>query len=301
MSLSGSITMAILRIIRPGKGSFSDVEKSKKKAEKENAAFVFSMPKSRKAKLSLLTGAAKPCLIIQPNKRANTDKAILYIYGGVTNNWKTQRSMAISYAAAAGTEVWYPVYPSMTEVSIEETVDYLVQIYRTMTKRFAPEKIALSGVSMGGLYALEIVNSINHRELDIPMPGLVLAHSPGGVPDNEEDWTLMREYEKRDPLFSEADLRVIEKITPHDGPIPGWLLYPARGDFRNAPPTYLYYGEEMLAGNAPLYRRAFEKSGTEDRLHIQIAENMMHGYSCMPVFPESRKSYSETLELIRKL
>lgn len=201
MSLSGNAAMAILRVIQPGKGSFADIDKSKKKAEKENAAFVFSVPKSRKAKFSLLQDTEKPCLIIDPKKRSYTDKAILYIYGGVTNNWKTQRSMAVNYAAAAGTQVWYPVYPAITEVSITETVDYLVQIYRRMTERFAPKKIILCGISMGGFFALQIINSINQRQLDIPMPGLLLAHFPGGTPDTEEDWALMRAYEKRDSRY----------------------------------------------------------------------------------------------------
>ncbi|MBQ9155884.1 MAG: alpha/beta hydrolase [Eubacterium sp.] len=301
MSLSGSIAMAVLRLVKPGRGSFTDVEKSRRKAEKENAAFTFSMPKSKKADLALLPETEKPCLIIRPHRRKNADKAILYIYGGVTNQWKTQKSMAISYAAAAGTEVWYPVYPAVTEVSLEETVAYLADIYRKMTERFSPDKIVLSGVSMGGFFALQIINYINQRMPDIPMPGLVLAHSPGGMPDNERDWKRMRKYARRDPLFSEGDLRVLEELIPHQETFPGWLLYPARGDFRNAPPTYLYYGEEMLAGNAAFYRRAFKRSGAADRLHIQITRNMMHGYSCMPVFPESKKSYGETLELIRRL
>ena len=154
---------------------------------------------------------------------------------------------------------------------------------------------------MGGLFALQIVNSINKRSLDLPMPGLVIAQSPGGIPDNEKDWELIRRYEKRDPLFTEAELRSIEKLAPRNEPVPGWLLYPAQGDFHHAPPTYLYYGEEMLAGNAPLFQRSYERSGAADKLHIQITKNMMHGYSCVPVFPESKRSYNETLELIRQL
>lgn len=31
------------------------------------------------------------------------------------------------------------------------------------------------------------------------------------------------------PLFTEAELRSIEKLAPHNEPIPGWLLYPAQG------------------------------------------------------------------------
>lgn len=301
MSLSGNAAMAVLRLIKPGKGSFADEEKSRKKAEKENRAFRFSLPGNKKADYSLLPGTERPCLIIRPKRRSNTDKAILYIYGGVTNKWKTQRPMAVNYAIAAGTEVWYPVYPSMTEVSIEDTVSYLVEIYRKMTERFSPEKIVLAGTSMGGQYALAIISSINRRKLSLRMPGLLIAHSPGGAPDSEKDWELFRRFEARDPLFSEGDIRVIEKITPHSKPIPEWILYPSRGDFRDAPPSYLYFGEEMLAGNAPLYKRAYKAAGAEDRLHVRIVKNMMHGFSCMPVFPESRRCYRETLMLIREL
>ena len=301
MSLSGNAAMALLRLIKPGKGSFSDIEKLRKRAEKENGSFVFSMPKSRKAVFSLLPDTERECLIIQPEKLRDPGKAVLYIYGGVTNNWKTQRSMAVKYAADTGVQVWYPVYPSMTEVCMTDTIAYLTDIYRRMTERFAPGKIVLSGVSMGGFYALQIVNAINQLKLNLPMPGLVLAHSAGGSADNEEDWDLFRQYEKRDPFFSETDMRAVEKITPHTGQIPGWVLYPALGDFTNAPETYLYYGEEMPAGNAPLYKRAYERSGAGGKLHIEIVKNMMHGYSCFPAFPESRRSYYETLKLIAEL
>ena len=301
MSLSGNLAMGLLRLVRPGKGSFADLEKSRAKADRENARFVFTVPKSRKADFRLLEDAEKPCLIIRPKSLGCADKAILYIYGGVTNNWNTQRSMAVDYAVATGIETWYPVYPACSEVPVTETVACLVEIYRRMTERFAPEKIVLSGVSMGGYYALQIVNWINHYGLDLPMPGLLLAHSPGGTPDNEVDWDEMRKYERRDPMFSEADLRITERLMPQDGPLPRWLLSPARGDFRNAPPTYLYFGEEMLAGNAVTYRRAYEESGCGEQMHVEIVRNMMHGYSCMPVFPESKRAYYETLRLIEAL
>ena len=301
MSLSGDLAMGVLRVLEPGKGSFADPEKSRVRAEKENARFRFSMPRSRGAYFSLLAGTDKPCLIIRPKHLKRTDKAILYLYGGVTNNWQTQRSMAIRYAIDAGVETWYPVYPACTEVPLTQTVGYLADIYRRMTERYAPEKIILSGVSMGGYYALEIINWINHFSLPLPMPGLLLAHSPGGTPDTEADWEEMRRYEARDPMFSEDDLRVTEQIMPQNGPPPRWLLSPARGDFRSAPPSYLYFGEEMLAGNAVTYRRAYEQSGSGDKLHIEIAKNMMHGYSCMPVFPESKRAYYDTLALIEAL
>ena len=57
----------------------------------------------------------------------------------------------------------------------------------------------------------------------------------------------------------------------------------------------------MLAGNARLYRRAYARSGFGNRLHITIERNMMHAYSCLPVFPESKRAYRETVRLIQEL
>lgn len=226
MSISGKASMALMRMVKPGKGSFSDLGKLREKARRENEGFTFSYPRSGKTHYKLAEGTPRECLIIDPVKKRNSGKAILYIYGGVTNNWKTQRRMAVGLAADSGTQVWYPVYPSMSE-------------------------------------------------------------SPAGWPVREEDWDLFRKYEASDPMFSEGD---------NDR-----YLCPELGDFRNAPPTYLYYGEEMIAGSAPLYERAFERCDSSGNLHVTITKNMMHSYSCMPVFPESRKSYNEVLRLIDNL
>ena len=240
-------------------------------------------------------------MVVKPRHMAGPDKAILYLYGGVTNHWNTQRSMAVRCAVDAGVALWYPVYPSISEACVTDGLAYLAGIYRRMLEQYDAAKIAVSGVSMGGFYALELINYLNHEGIGLPMPGLLLAHSPGGVPDDEEDWEELRRHEACDPMFSEGDLRMTERLMPCDGPWPRWALSPARGDFTGAPPTYLYYGEEMLAGNAPLYRRAYARSGVGNRLHITIEKNMIHGYSCLPVFPESKRAYRETVRLIQEL
>ena len=301
MSLSGNLAMGLLRWIKPGKGSFSDLEKLRERARRENEGFTLRMPRNRKAECVLLPDTALPCMVVKPRHMAAPDKAILYLYGGVTNHWNTQRNMAVRYAVDAGVNVWYPVYPSISEACVTDGLAYLAGIYRRMLEKYDAAKIAVSGVSMGGFYALELINWINHEKPGLPMPGLLLAHSPGGVPDEEADWAEFRRYEACDPMFSEGDLRMTEQLMPCDGPLPRWALSPARGDFTGAPSTYLYYGEEMLAGNAPLYRRAYERSGVGDRLHITIEKNMIHGYSCLPVFPESKRAYRETVRLIQEL
>lgn len=303
MSISGDLTMGVLRALRPGKGSYRDLAALRRRAERENASFRFSMPHGRGISCHLVPGTERPCPVISPAGGAAEDKAVLYIYGGVTNTWRVQLPLAKRFACDTGVDVWYPVYPSMSEVPVAASVAYLVDVYLRMLEWYPARGIALCGVSMGGLFALQTVSAINKWELGVPMPGLVIAHSPGGFPDSEADRGPFRSYEHRDPLFAESDLRMTEAMTPRarGGEAMNWPLYPVEGDFHGAPPTYLYYGEEMLAGNAPLYRRAFERDGAGDRLHVTVTPNMMHCYSCLPVFPESRESYDEAVGLVKGL
>lgn len=97
MSLSGNLAMGLLRWIRPGKGSFSDLEKLRERARRENEGFVLRMPKHRRAECILLPDKDLPCMVVRPRRLADPDKAILYLYGGVTNHWNTQRNMAVRY------------------------------------------------------------------------------------------------------------------------------------------------------------------------------------------------------------
>ena len=303
MSLSGDIAIKIMRLIHPGKGSFKNIEKCRKRAEKENAKAKFIMPKNRKVKYELVDNTEYPCLIIRSKKNKSSDKnkAILYIYGGITNCWKIQIDFAVDYADRTGLDVWYPIYPSVSEVNITKSIDVLYNIYVKMTERYNHEKIAIVGLSFGGSFALEIINWNNRSKNPVGMPGLIIAHSPGGIPDTEEDWAELQKYEKKDPFFALCDVQVIPELTAHGEEVPNHSVTPIHENFKNAPPTYMYYGEEVLAGNAAAYRRAFERDGAGDRLHIDINENMMHVYSCMPVFPESKKSYFESVDLINNM
>ena len=146
MSLSGNLAMGLLRRIKPGKGSFSDLEKLRQRARRENEGFTLRMPRNRKAECVLLPDTTLPCMVVKPRHMADPDKAILYLYGGVTNHWNTQRNMAVRYAVDAGVNVWYPVYPSISEACVTEGLAYLAEIYRRMLAQYDAAKIVFSGI-----------------------------------------------------------------------------------------------------------------------------------------------------------
>ena len=92
--------------------------------------------------------------------------------------------------------------PSATEVSIMESIRICYETYCRMVKKYGAEHIAVVGGSFGGYYALQIINRINALNADTPMPGLVIALSPGGVPDDEESLNQMKALSKWDPIIS---------------------------------------------------------------------------------------------------
>ena len=108
-----------------------------------------------------------------------------------------------------------------------------------MTERYDPSKIVITGVSMGGMFALEIINAINRKYQSVPMPGLIIAHSPAGWPVDEKDWEQFRRYEKNDPMFSEGDLRITLKMVPGDMSLSEPYLFPCkfRSDGKQFPLT----------------------------------------------------------------
>ena len=70
---------------------------------------------------------------------------------------------------------------------------------------------------------------------------------------------------------------------------------------KNAPVTYVYYARETLAGNHRAYELRYKKCGCEDKMHMHIEDGMMHGYSCLPVFKESKLVFEEQINLINHI
>lgn len=305
MSLSGKITMGTMQMITnifpKAKINISNVEDELKKAKVYNNKHKYSTPKSRKALYKEVSIAGYPCLIIRAEKRYPIkDKAILYIHGGMRNSWKEELVVARGYSMRTGMDVWYPIYPSATEVPITKSIEVIYAMYRKMTMKYGADKIALMGCSFGGQFAFEMINWNNRCKTPVGMPAILIALSPGGVPEAEEDWRLMRKYAEKDPIINIQAMELIEDVCVSFGEeIPGHALHPIEEDFHNAPPTYVYYAEETCAGNAAAYVRAYERDGSGDKMHMHIQLGMMHGYACIPIFPESRRAYREQIELIR--
>lgn len=306
MSFAGRFAYRILKIttiIFPFmKTKITDVEKELEKSKRINEKNKFVFPIDKKSLYKEVKVRGYPCLIIRSKKTKNKeDRAILFIYGGITRQWKAEIGMARGYGDRTGMDVWYPIYPPITEVNITTTLKVIYETYCKMVEKYGGEHIAIVGDSMGGLFAAGVINQINRRESPVDMPKLFIANSPAGVPDTNEDWEEMEKYARKDPFFDVSAFRGIGEIASYGQKTPKDTYCPIHMDFHNAPKTYMYFAEEACAGNARAYRIAYERAGVGERLHIHIQPEMMHGYSSMPVFPESKRSFYEAIKLLNEV
>ena len=306
MSFTGNVAYSMLMVMAkvfPGmKEDFTDLDTVLEKARKFNEKNKYVSPKDKKALYKEITVSGHTCLIIRSKKRENKkNKGLLLIYGGETLQWKSELGMARRYSDLTGMDVWYPIYPPITDVNVTVTVSGLCDVYCKMVKKYGAENIAIVGDSMGGMFAAGIINRINRDELDVGMPKLFIGNSPAGMPDTEEDWAEMEQYVSRDPFFTVNAFKGLGMIVAHGQDTPKDNYCPIYMDFRNDPETYMYYAEELCAGNVRAYREAYDKAGAGDKLHIHIQPKMMHGYSCVPVFPESKRCFNEAVRMLNEV
>ena len=71
------------------------------------------------------------------------------------------------------------------------------ETYRVMLKDYHAETLSVLGTSSGGNLALGMVPYINDGHGDTPMPGYIMALSPGTCVSTEEEWQRMLELDKK--------------------------------------------------------------------------------------------------------
>lgn len=311
MSFAGNMAMGLLRFTSGFWNiEIADPEQYLVEAQRENAKHPFHRLKDHHALYKYYKAGGCPVILIRSKKAAHRKgKAILYLHGGITNNWEAELIVARGYANHTGMDVWYPVYPSVTEAAASDIVETVFKVYKKIIGKYGADNTALIGTSFGGTFGFGLICRINMENLNIkndadriPMPVLYIANSPGGVPQTDEDWAQMQRMSAFDPLINMSAVKNIismQELIKED--IPMYANSPAYGNFANVPETYVYYATETLAGNHQAYERGYKDYGVDGKMHMHIQPGMMHGYSCLPVFKESRDAYNGQIGLLKRI
>ncbi len=130
------------------------------------------------------------CPVLKLIHKQPADHANLFLIGGGMISAPRPGSIkkALRFAKETGLDLFVPYYPLCTDYPLTRAYEMIHETYRVMLRHYAAECISVLGTSSGGNLALGIVPYINDGHGDTPMPGYIMAISPGTCVDSEAEW-----------------------------------------------------------------------------------------------------------------
>ena len=240
------------------------------------------------------------CPVLKLIHRERTDRAGLFLIGGGMISAPRPGSVkkALRFARETGLDLFVPYYPLCTDYPLTRAYEMIHETYRVMLRRYAAEHISVLGTSSGGNLALGMVPYINDGRGEVPMPGYIMAISPGTCVDTEEEWQRMLELDRKDVAIPAEYMRTAVEIMRHgDESVPDYMLWLQRGDFTGCPKvTFIYGSDETLYACAPSFEAAMKKYGVD--YEMIVGEGLFH---CYPVFPICREAREGWELMIRRM
>ena len=170
--------------------------------------------------------------------REHTDRANLFLIGGGMISAPRPASVkkALRFAKETGLDLFIPYYPLCTDYPLTKAYEMIHETYKVMLRDYAPERISVLGTSSGGNLALGMVPYINDGHQDTPMPGYIMAISPGTCVDTEEEWQRMLELDKKDVAIPAQYMKTAVEIMRHgDNSVPDYMLWLQRAILQTVP------------------------------------------------------------------
>ena len=233
--------------------------------------------------------------------KEKTNRANLFIIGGGMISAPRPASIrkALRFAKESGLDVFVPYYPLCTDYPLTKAYAMIHETYRVMLKDYSSENISVLGTSSGGNLALGMVPYINDGHGDTPMPGYILAISPGTCVDTDEEWQRMLELDKLDVAIPAQYMRSAVEIMRHgDDSVPDYMIRLQKADFSGCPKvTFIYGSDETLYACAPSFEVAMKKYGVD--YEMIVGKGMFHCYPVFPIVPEAKAGWDLMVRLAK--
>ena len=240
--------------------------------------------------------------VLQLIHKKRTDRANLFIIGGGMISAPRPASVkkAQRFAKETGLDLFIPYYPLCTDYPLTKAYEMIHETYKVMLRDYASERISVLGTSSGGNLALGMVPYINDGHGDTPMPGHIMAISPGTCVDTEEEWQRMVELDRKDVAIPARYMKTAVEVMRHgDDSVPDYMLWLQRGDFSNCPRvTFIYGSDETLYACAPSFEAAMKKYGVD--YQMIVGEGMFHCYPVFPIVKEAKEGWDLMVRLMKE-
>ena len=234
--------------------------------------------------------------------RKKTDCACLFLIGGGMISAPRPGSVrkALRFAKETGLDVYVPYYPLCTEYPITKAYEMIHETYRRILEDYTADHISVLGTSSGGNLALGMVPYINDGHADTPMPGYIMAISPGTCVSTEEEWQRMLVLDEKDVAIPAQYMKTAEEIVRHgDEHVPDYMIWLQKGDFTGCPKvTFIYGSDETLYACAPSFERAMKKYHVKGQMII--GKGMFHCYPVFPVCREAKRGWDMMIRFMKE-
>lgn len=207
---------------------------------------------------------------------------------------------ALKFAKETGADVYVPYYPLCTDYPLTKAYEMIHETYKVMLDDYNAENISVLGTSSGGNLALGMVPYINDGHRDVPVPGHIIAISPGTCVETDEEWQRMLELDKRDVAIPAEYMKTAVEIMRHgDMSVPEYMIWLQKGDFTGCPHvTFIYGSDETLYACAPSFEKAMKKYGVDYKMIV--GEGMFHCYPVFPLVKEAKQGWDEMVKIVKQ-
>ena len=242
------------------------------------------------------------CPVLKLIHRQHTDRVCLFLIGGgmISAPRPGAVKKALRFAKETGLDVYVPYYPLCTDHPLTKAYEMIHETYRVMLRDYPADHISVLGTSSGGNLALGMVPYINERHDGTPMPGYIMAISPGTCVSTQEEWQRMLELDKKDVAIPAQYMKTAVAIMRHgDDSVPDYMIWLQKGDFTGCPKvTFIYGSDETLYACAPSFEAVMRKAGVN--YEMIVGEGMFHCYPVFPVCREAKDGWKEMIRLMKE-
>ena len=276
----------------------ASVEELLKKKRRDNAKN--KIPNIRDDAFDISTVQVMGFPVLRMIHRQKVNKANLFLIGGGMISPPRPASIrkALRFAKETGLDLFIPYYPLCTDYPLTKAYEMIHETYRVMLEEYTAENISVLGTSSGGNLALGMVPYINDGHGDTPMPGYIMAISPGTCVETEEEWQRMLELDKVDVAIPASYMKMAVDVMRHgDDSVPEYMIWLQKADFTNCPKVSFIYGsDETLYAVAPSFEKKMKQYNVSYGMYV--GEGMFH---CYPVFPICREAKDGWDMMIRQM
>jgi len=302
-TLSYKMLITGVRLSGYKKNYAGDAETVIKRAQKFNNGLRQLPPKDfyRRFIVTETTIHGRPCFLITPKQNAQTDRMVVFLYGGGFllgidfYHWNAIERILSELSVP----VYVPLYPVYPETNPHTVMSFVNEIFEQLHAAYPAARIIGLGDSSGACLLLGYCHYLTAANGE-RFPDQLILVSPAQVMEIDE-LTLkkMQAIGKVDEGISIDILENLPVIFNMNDTEESWFNTPLYGDFSRFPPIAVFSGTYDLF--YPLMQPFVERVRAQGKaIELYTGIGMIHDWPYMPIASESRHALDAILEIIRR-